>query len=131
MPNPRENDDYEKVSEDSHAFDYGDRDGIITAPRLKINLRDPTKIFYPPGWVPCTTCLKPWEAHVDRKCPFDATTFSPDIREVWETVHDAMALCGYETRSPLMDLTELARTQYYLEARRVRLDRQRKKRESR
>ena len=120
MPNPRQNDAHGKVREET-----------IRAFRLVFNLRDPTKIRSPPGWIPCTTCLEPWAVHLDGDCPFDATVFSPDILEVWQTLHDAISICGYETRSPFVELLVSARKQYYLEAWRVRQNRGRKQKESR
>lgn len=103
----------------------------IQAPRLTFNLRDPTKMSELPGWVPCTACLEPWAVHLDGHCPFDATTFSPDVPEAWKTLHEAIAICGYETRSPFLDLLIPVRMQYYLEAWRVRQNRLRKQKESR
>jgi hypothetical protein len=31
-----------------------------------------------PKWIPCLACHKSLEAHIDKKCPFDSTNFSPD-----------------------------------------------------
>lgn len=127
MSSPRENDDYEKVREDSHAFDGGERDQI----KERRELRWDSKVYHPPGWVPCLHCLKPWRAHVDLQCPFDSTKFSPDnTPEIWEIFHDAVKVCGYETKRPLADFNETDQSRFYMEAAKRHLLRQLKRKES-
>lgn len=84
-----------------------------------------TSAVYPPGWIPCVSCLKPLRVHFDRKCPFDATEFSPwDAKEVWETFNDAMEFFssryGWSERS-LFDVSDEVKAQHYMEAWKRRL----------
>lgn len=84
-----------------------------------------TSAVYPPGWIPCVICLKPLRVHFDRKCPFDATEFSPrDAKEVWETFTDALEFFssrhGWSELS-LLDLSDAVKARHYMEARKRRL----------
>lgn len=44
-----------------------------------------------PSWLPCYHCRKPLSAHIDSKCPFEASSFNPSDSKL---IHEAL----YEMR---------------------------------
>ena len=89
---------------------------------------------YPPDWIPCSGCLKPLAAHVEWKCPFDSTEFSPkDGRELWETYDDAWKLATYEYKwaHAFEDLPAQDKVRCYMEAYKRRLLKKLKERDQR
>ena len=89
---------------------------------------------FPPGWIPCSSCLKPLAAHVGMKCPFDSTEFRPqDGRELWETYDDAWKIATYEYKwaHAFEDLVVADKVRCYMEAYKRRLLKKIKERDQR
>lgn len=48
-----------------------------------------------PDWLPCYHCAKPLSAHIDSKCPFEASNFNPsDDKLIMEALYEMRRMRG-------------------------------------